>query len=440
MSPYLASTLPAGTRLGEPGVLLRALGPVAVTDGERRFPLPRGRASSLLAWMLAHRATGVSVEASLIALWPYLDRTAASRELRRNLAVLRRRLAPVGATVVRRDRQLALTLPTQAAVDVDLFEGWLAAAEDATAYGAGHHALGLVRQALALWRRDEPFVEIRDTPAGAREAVRLDDRRIYALDLRDGLRLQLDHDSRLLADLEVKVTAHPAHELGWRQLMVCLNDAGHGAGALRTFQACHRSLGELGLAPSDETRRVEAALLAGRAPDADLYMPRVRVRDRHVPEGSPPAGSTIETLLDDAWADPSRAYLAVLVGGRGAAAEVAASARRRGAETVVVAAESHCRLEGVGPIEEVEDPVDLITSVSARRLRAHVGPVIDRVPLVLIVECAEEAPPRLLRAVGSLWRGPGPILITLTATAERLGPLSDLVLHADRVLEHPPAL
>jgi DNA-binding SARP family transcriptional activator len=430
----MANALTARTEIGESGVVLRALGPVAITDGQQLVPLPRGRAASLLAWLVAHGDTGASVAASLAALWPYLDQTAASRELRRNLAVLRRKLAPVGATVIRRDGHVALTLPSQAAVDIDLFGTWLVAAEDASRRGAGRHALGLVRQALALWRGDHPFVEIRDTPAGAREAVRLDERRIDALDLRDGLRLQLDHDSWLLADLEAKVTAHPAHELGWRQLMVCLNEAGHGAGALRAFQACRQALGRLGLAPSDETGRVEAALLAGQAPEAELYMPRAEAMERHVAAGSrtgadggalstvdePMAawsgGSALETALDDAWAQPSRAYLAVLVGDERAAAEVADAARRRGAETVVITADAHRRPIGLHRLE-----------------------VDGSGPLALIVERAEEAPADLLRAVAWLRSGSGPVLIALIATPGRLGPLSDLVLHADRVLELPMA-
>jgi DNA-binding SARP family transcriptional activator len=406
---------PAGSDIGEPRLLVRVLGPTAVTDRGHPLPLPGGRPAALLAWLVAHRASGVSVSASVAALWPHLDQAAGARELRRNLAVLRQQLAPARLMGVRRGAQLELVVPAGAAVDVDLFEGGLAAAEDASARRARRPALSLVRQALALWRGDGPFVEIRETPVGGEESVRLGRLRLRALDLRDGLRLQLDPDSRLLTDLEAKVAADPGHELGWRQVMVAMYEAGHRAGALRAFQACRRTLRGLGRAPCDETRLVETALLAGRAPEPHLYMPEPASDDGSRVERPPSAGagSALEAIVDEAWQWPSRARLAVLIGGPTTAGELADIARQRGGDVALVRA---------------SDQPDSRPALHSMR---------NGVPSALIVDGAEDAPARLLGAVGDLRRGPGPALIALVTGPAGVARLSELVLHADRVLEIP---
>jgi DNA-binding SARP family transcriptional activator len=401
-----------GSDIGEPRLVLRALGPTAVTDRGRSLPLPRGRAAALLAWLIAHRTSGVSVAASVAALWPHLDQSAAARELRRNLAMLRQQLGPLDLQAMRRGGDLELVLPADAAVDIELFESRLAAAESARSRGAHKPALNLVRQALGLWRGDNPFVEIRATPVGGDESVRLGGLRVHALDLRDGLRLQLDPDSRLLTDLETKVAAAPAHELGWRQLMVTLDDAGHRVEALRAFQACRQSLQRLGREPSAKTRLVEAALLAGRAPTPDLYMPEPRTRDgARVVAASPPV-SALEALIDDAWTSPSPAKLVVLIGERTAARELADIARQRGGEVVLVPPAG----DGDG--------------------RSIKRSVRDGVPSALIVDGADEAHAQLLGTVGDLRRGPGPLLIALVTGPGGVAQLSELILHADRVVDH----
>ena len=409
-----------GPDLGEPRLLVGALGPTVVTDHGRSLPLPQGRATALLAWLVAHRTSGgsgVSVAAPVAALWPHLDQATAARELRRNLAVLRRRLASVHVAIDRRGGHLELALPAEAAIDVELFERRLAAADAAHAAGADAAALGLVRRALALWRGEIPFVDIRDTAVGSQESVRLGGLRLRALDLRDGLRLRLDPDSRLVTDLEAKVAADPSRELGWRQLMVALDGAGHRAQALRAFQACRRSLQRLGQAPGDSTRRVEAALLAGRAAEPDLYMPEPGTgAATDDPGPAPSPNAALEALVDDALIRPTRARLVVLISGSagtaaGTAGQLAELARRRGGEVV------------------------LLSASDQRDSRSILRQVRVDIPSLLIIDGADRAPSRLLAAVGELRRRPGPVVIVLVTGTGGLPQLSELILHADGVLE-----
>ena len=68
----------------------------------------------------------------------------------------------------------------------------------------------------------------------------------------------------LVGELESLVARHPLRERLWAALMMALYRSGRQAEAVRAYQRARDVLvGELGLEPGAELRRLEAAVLAG---------------------------------------------------------------------------------------------------------------------------------------------------------------------------------
>ncbi len=147
--------------------------------------------------------------------------------------------------------------------------------------------MGCLRAALGLWRGD-PLVELADHLVGLAEAARLVELRRAGEDLLADGRLGLGEHAGLVGDLERAVAAEPLRERRWAQLMVALYRSGRQADALRAYQRLRSVLGdELGLEPSEETRALEAAILAhDRA--LDLPGTEPNARSLHSPSGAGP--------------------------------------------------------------------------------------------------------------------------------------------------------
>ena len=103
----------------------------------------------------------------------------------------------------------------------------------------------------------------------------------------------------LVGELESLVARHPLRERLWAALMLALYRAGRQADALRAYQRARDVLvGELGLEPGAELRRLEAAVLAG---DADarcagrhaIATPRACASRFRFRAGSAPASSAV---------------------------------------------------------------------------------------------------------------------------------------------------
>ena len=88
----------------------------------------------------------------------------------------------------------------------------------------------------------------------------------------------------LVGELESLVARHPLRERFWAALMVALYRSGRQADAVRAYQRARDVLvGELGLEPGAELRRLEAAVLAGDSvldlPDASQRATRADLAD-----------------------------------------------------------------------------------------------------------------------------------------------------------------
>ena len=127
-------------------------------------------------------------------------------------------------------------------------------------------ALALLDDALALWR-GPAFAEFADDELARAEAVRLEELRQTAVEMRVDALLAVGRTAEALSVLEGVVAAHPLRERPHAQLMRAMASAGRQVDALRLYQRFRERLAEeLGLEPSAVLREVESQILA-QAPD-----------------------------------------------------------------------------------------------------------------------------------------------------------------------------
>lgn len=123
-------------------------------------------------------------------------------------------------------------------------------------------ALGLLDRALSLWQ-GPPLVDVDDHPWGVAAAVRLEGLRLGALEARFDAQLACGLHEPAAVELQQAVAAHPLRERFVAQLMVALYRCGRQTDALREYERARKRLvDELGLVPSPELARHEAAILA----------------------------------------------------------------------------------------------------------------------------------------------------------------------------------
>ena len=141
-------------------------------------------------------------------------------------------------------------------LDGTRFEDMLAEA----ARASGEQALGLLDEALALWRG--PAVgEFADRPFALATAARLNELRLVAAERRAELLLSRPVEEAV-ATLQALLAEHPEREQARGLFMQALYRACRHTEALATFRSWRRYLAEeLGLDPSPALRRIEQDIL-----------------------------------------------------------------------------------------------------------------------------------------------------------------------------------
>ena len=236
----------------------RILGPVeAVLDGEPvELGAPQLRA--LLARLLLARNTVVPADALLDALWGDSDDVDV-RNLRVYVSRLRKALR--GTEALRTQAPGYVLAISADQLDATRFEALVTEGRRLLAAGEAEKSATTLRDALALWR-GPALADQRDRTFAEPDAVRLDNARLDALEERVEADLACGRHGSLAAELRGLVGANPLRERLWRQRMLAEYRSGQPAEALRTFRELRRMMIEqLGLEPSSEATRLEAAIL-----------------------------------------------------------------------------------------------------------------------------------------------------------------------------------
>ncbi|WP_421121042.1 BTAD domain-containing putative transcriptional regulator [Aquihabitans daechungensis] len=237
------------------------LGPLEILDhaGERvevGGPQPR----LVLALLIAAAGRAVRTDALIDALWGEVPPASASGTLQSYVSRLRRAFDGDDVAVVYADGSYRLDAALDQ-VDAWRFEALAEEGRNHLEAGAYDAARTACSAAEALWR-GPALAEFADHEVARNLAVRLDERRIEAVEHRFAAELALGRHGAVVGELIQLVAAHPLREGLQVQLALALYRSGRQADALRAIADAGRHLREeLGIEPSRALRDLEAAIL-----------------------------------------------------------------------------------------------------------------------------------------------------------------------------------
>ncbi|SCE94202.1 BTAD domain-containing putative transcriptional regulator [Micromonospora mirobrigensis] len=242
------------------------LGPVRATRADVPIDLGAPRQRAVLARLVAGGGHPVSVDRLVEDLWSGDPPPRAQAALQVYVSNLRRALEPdrpartPARTLVTVAPGYALRLPTRD-VDAWRFEAALRAATPAVDNRPVAAVAGL-DEALACWAGATAYPEFAGEPWAQREAERLAQLRLGAVEQRAKLLLDLDRPSEVVLDLHPHVRDHPLREQAAMLLAVALYRLGRQADALDVLRTVRATLAEqLGIDASRELRSLETDLL-----------------------------------------------------------------------------------------------------------------------------------------------------------------------------------
>jgi len=263
---------------------LRILGPLEAVDDERRAVRLGGpRVRAVLAQLLLRPNEVVSTDRLVDAVWGEAPPPSATGALQVHVHALRKALG--ADRIVTRAPGYVIRVD-DGELDALRFEGLVESAEQCTVAGRPGEAHALLVEALALWR-GSALADLVFEASVEREAERLEELRLVALERRLDAELSLGRHATLVPELESLVSAHPLRERFRAQLMLALYRSNRQADALAAYRSARDELVEaLGIEPGSELRELEQAILRQ---DASLAAPS--------PEASGPTLSPATELI-----------------------------------------------------------------------------------------------------------------------------------------------
>jgi DNA-binding SARP family transcriptional activator len=244
-----------------PEVEFCLLGPIVVRQHAVAVTVPRGKQRVILAMLLLNAGRVVGVDELGDTLW--VSRPPSWQVAVQNYVMrLRNSLGDIGRARIITQPPGYLIHVEADELDLSRFVALLDAARAAAENGSWDQAAAHARQALRLWR-DEPLTGISCEALAAREAPRLGELRLQALETRIDADLHLGRHAQVITDLWQLVSAHPLRERFHHQLMLALYRDGRQAEALDAYQhARHMLIGELGIEPGQDLRDLHQRILS----------------------------------------------------------------------------------------------------------------------------------------------------------------------------------
>ena len=238
------------------------LGPLLVRCDGVQVPVPSGKQRAVLAALLLKAGRVVSLDQLAEVLWGSAPPRSARVTVQNYVKRLRQTLADSGKSRIatRPDGYVISVQPDE--LDVTRFEAFASAARAATRQGSWEDAARQARAALALWR-GEPLEDAASEALAVREAPRLAEMRLQALEARIEADLHLGRAADVVAELRAD----------WRPSAAGAPAAAADAGFYRTAARARRwpltrnarrlLIEELGTEPGTELRELHQRILAG---------------------------------------------------------------------------------------------------------------------------------------------------------------------------------
>jgi WD40 repeat protein/DNA-binding SARP family transcriptional activator len=240
-----------------------ALGGLAVTENGDAVSLGGQRQRRLVAMLLIHRNSVVSVDRLAEAVFAGEPTPGAATTLRSYVARVRKVVDGngSGATLVTQAPGYLIRLPAES-FDVACFERLLADARTKLTHDDAAGALCVTRDALDLWR-GSAYAEFADEEWARPEARRLDELRLVAHECLIDAALACGRAVEMIPEVEALVEEQPLREAFRAQLVLALFRSGRQAEALRVVREYRHVLAdELGLDPSPSLVELERRVLA----------------------------------------------------------------------------------------------------------------------------------------------------------------------------------
>jgi DNA-binding SARP family transcriptional activator/tetratricopeptide (TPR) repeat protein len=263
-----------------PEMRIGLLGPLVVRDGEQPPVVRAGKQRVVLAALALRARQVVSFGELASVVWDESPPPGARVTLRNYVWRLRLLLAPAGGQILTRDPGYLLDADGS---QVDALEFGALCREGGQAARAGDwpRAAEVLGRALALWR-GTPLADVPSRTLRQEWVPSLQRQRLRALSWRLEALLHLGAHGEVLGELEQLAGAHPLDEHLHALRMLALYRSGRVGDALAAYQQARRALvGELGVEPGEELRRLHQQVLARDpalmapcpAPEAGLVTP-----------------------------------------------------------------------------------------------------------------------------------------------------------------------
>ena len=245
---------------------MRLLGPVQVLRAGREIGVGGPRPRAVLALLVLEADRVVPAGRLVEELWRGSPPPGAAKTLRSYISRLRAQLAPDAALAARGGGYVLSVDPET--VDAGRFERLVASGQSMLSRSEAAAAAGHFREALRLWR-GRALADVCEVEALAREAARLEELRLAAVEGRIEADIELGLHAEVTGELEGLVTEYPVRERLWRLLVLALYRAERQADALAAYRRARELLAtELGLEPGEDLRRLEQAVLRQEVPAA----------------------------------------------------------------------------------------------------------------------------------------------------------------------------
>ncbi|MFD4560561.1 BTAD domain-containing putative transcriptional regulator [Streptomyces sp. NPDC058469] len=246
-------------------IQVRVLGPIGADIDGAPVHVGGPQQRAVLALLLAHRGSVVSVDQLTDRLWRGQPPHSAKASLQVYVSNLRRLLEPgrpprtPAGVLVSAPPGYAVRLPVEA-VDAWRFEAAVRQARNASPTEARQ----LLEDALAWWH-GPAYGEWSGEDWAATEVARLNELRLVARELEITVTLKAGQAADALPATEALVREHPLREEGWRLLALALWACGRPEDALAELgRATEHIADELGLGPGLAWAEVEKAVRSGR--------------------------------------------------------------------------------------------------------------------------------------------------------------------------------
>jgi DNA-binding SARP family transcriptional activator/tetratricopeptide (TPR) repeat protein len=264
------------------------LGPIEARTGGASPPLGGPRQRAVLADLLLHAGSVVSMDTLIDDIWGAGPPPNADAVVQNAVSRLRQAL---GKELIETRAPGYLLRVDPGAIDARRFERLV---HDAKTLPPAERSAAL-RDALALWR-GPAFDDLAFESFLQAEIARLDELRLTALEDRIEAEIELGAHDDVIPDTATLASKHPDRERLCRLLMLALARAGRQQEALDAYESTRRALDEQwGLEPSPETRALHQMILT----QDSAIAPARPVPQAVGPVRRPVSLLLVEPLVDD---------------------------------------------------------------------------------------------------------------------------------------------